>query len=185
MSNNVIMCEKKPELEAKWRARWEWGENVHVSDEGRAELEQLAGNLGRRVEFSELTPGQSPPVERAERVAYKSQIFALEEEIVELRGKCASLYAELTTTRADHRLMLIKSSAAETAVKSSNDERDKANAAALALTRENTLLKDEVSTLRAVLGDVEKQTAELEAAKAELKKTTEASVAPVVEPPAS
>lgn len=101
-------CEIVPTEAARYSYKWEWGDEGLCGVTGRTLLEQQAVNLSRHVAFAELAATGTPPVERAERVAYKAQQFALEEEIKELQASRGALLDEVTRLRADNRLATIQ-----------------------------------------------------------------------------
>lgn len=179
MSN--ISSDKFPEQAATHRAVWEWGETQHVCAEEIPLLQQQAVNLGRRVDFHPIAATETPALERPERTSLKAQIYALEEENVDLRAKAASLYNEVGTLRADNRLLILKSAAADTAVKSAQESEKKAVAELARVTRELGISREEASTLHSLVGDVEANaTALIEARKEieELKGQLAASAKP-------
>lgn len=108
MSQQVVMCDQNPEKQAVYSYRWEWGDSGVCSAEARPLLEQTAGNLNRRIDFAALVNLGEPPLERTERARLKGDVYALEEECAELKGRAVTLYNELTALRADNRLMVVR-----------------------------------------------------------------------------
>lgn len=89
-------CEKcgKPALA---RCMWDWGESYLVCGEHQALAVQTNENLasGQRVHFVPI-PTAPAPMTRDERTRLKGNVYALEEEIVDLKARGSDLYRENT-----------------------------------------------------------------------------------------
>src|SRR3569832_599182 len=72
-----------------------WGEGGQVCAEHAALAQQTAENLGRSVALSALPTPQNQPLTRPERVALKSEVYALEEEAKDLKARGLALYNEI------------------------------------------------------------------------------------------
>lgn len=71
-----------------------WGEGGKVCATHAALKQQTAENLGRTVTMAALPPPQNQPLTRAERVALKAEVYALEEEAKDLKARGLALYQE-------------------------------------------------------------------------------------------
>lgn len=71
---------------------WEWGETGVCCAEHAATLQQIAGNLGRRVTLTALATQPEAPLQRGERVQLIAEKLAAEAELEEVKKAGADLY---------------------------------------------------------------------------------------------
>jgi chromosome segregation ATPase len=175
------MCDRNPEKEAAFTFRWEWGEEGACCHEARADLEQLATNLGRRIEFHPLAPNAEPPLENAERGALKGRIFALEYDCADLQRARLELTAEVERLGADNRSLRLASSHAKQSYESLRKRADATAVQLEAALTAQRLAEQELAFTRenSKVGELESMAArnvELETALAKLEADSSARV---------
>lgn len=158
MSELVESAMEKP----KFRYLWDWGESGEV--EGMEEvmlLQQRAKNLDRRISFFEVPQGP-PPVDRPERVALKSKIYALEEEAKELKERATLLFGETERLRNDNRLLVIQKGQLSAQVQGLQSEIAAATTRAVEAERRAVAAEEELSFVRPLVQTEEQVNAAIE-----------------------
>ena len=117
---------------------WPWGEQGCACATHAPLLAQLEKNTKRKVQIAAIAPGAPAPMTRDERTANAAKRIALEEENAELRARAVELHRasqegvnQLRTARAQ--------------IGTLEDE-------LRAMSRQRSLLEDEVTRLRSELG---------------------------------
>lgn len=149
----VVMCDRNAEQSAVWSYSWEWGENGVCSSESRNLLEQTARNLKRRISFAPLINLGEPPLERTERASLKGSIYALEEEIAELKARGVAMYTELGTLRSDGRLLALREKEANRQVEDLKARLEMAQSACIAAQRDADSAKEELAIVQSLLSE--------------------------------
>lgn len=71
---------------------WEWGESGAACGKHKYLLQQKSRQLRRSIQFSPISPGMAPPVEREERVHLQAKALAAEEEARVVTERSKELY---------------------------------------------------------------------------------------------
>jgi hypothetical protein len=80
---------------------WDWGESGACCARHQFILNQRAKNLKRRISFVPIAAGAPPPMLRDERVKFRAEILARDDELAEVRGRTAKLYDQNQTLVAE------------------------------------------------------------------------------------
>lgn len=66
---------------------WSWGETGVCCAAHQFLMQQTAGQIDRTIQFSVLVAAGPPPLDRPERIRLKSEIYALEAELSDVKGR--------------------------------------------------------------------------------------------------
>lgn len=74
---------------------WDWGETGYCCATHQAVLgSQTAPQIGRTISFTPIAPATPAPMTRDERARLKGEVYALEEEVKDLKLRGSDLYTE-------------------------------------------------------------------------------------------
>lgn len=136
---------------------WDWGEHGICCAEHQVRLAQLAAQLKRTVQFVALQPGAEPPLERSERVKLKAEVYAVEAELEETKGRNADLYRQAGGLAAQVQSLTVRHAEAQAQLRDAKAEADRESARADQLRRENADMVDEITRLRLLVDTGETQ----------------------------
>jgi len=150
-STKEIKSTLTPNETATHHYQWPWGETGHCTAEEAVTLRQTASNLGREVYIQPIPATQEAPLERSERSSLRGTIYALEEELADVRSRSAALSAELTSLRADARVLVVQSAAHRDSLAALDRQLRESSEAHAATRRELALVLEEREALKATL----------------------------------
>lgn len=130
---------------------WEWGEKGMCCDEHRFLLNQTSGTIARSIQFGLFNPGQSPPVERPERVALITRAVAAEAETEELRGRSLDMYRQNRELASQVQMLTVRDRDAQAQLAFAKEQKSELEKKLGARDAEHGALYDEVVRLRMLI----------------------------------
>ena len=127
---------------------WEWGERGVCCALHQTLLTQTSQNVGRSVVFAPLTPPAPAPLTRDERTKLKGEVYALGEEIEDLKSRGLALYRENEQLTRQVQATTVRLRETSLKLSEANQELDICRERLLARDAEHGELVDELERLR-------------------------------------
>lgn len=128
---------------------WEWGDTGHCCAVHQSVLQsQTAVQLGRSITFQPLTSAAPPPMTRDERTRLKGEVYALEEEIKDLKLRGSELYTENTQLTQRVQSLTVRGRETEAKLRDAQRELEQLHEEIERRAAEHGELVDEVTRLR-------------------------------------
>lgn len=143
-------CDRDCTSLAEFAYSWEWGENGVCCGSHKFLLHQAAGQIERSVSFSPLVAPGPTPLTRTERIALKSEVYALESELEDLKTRGLELYRANNQLTVQLQATSTRARETEARLRDSEAENARLRTDLTARDAEHGDLVDEVERLRAI-----------------------------------
>lgn len=130
---------------------WEWGETGVCCSKHQVELGQLQKPLKRSCQFSPLNPGATPALTRDERAKLKAEVYVLQEELAEAKGRGLQMYEQTQALAKQVQLLSVQKREQDAQLKDARDELQMAMEELDARKAELGEIIDEVGRLRTLV----------------------------------